>query len=229
MGSMGTPIDLGRLFGVQIRVELSVLLVAAILVVTGVGKNPSLQNVLDQTTFVVLLLFSIFLHEMGHAFGAWLFKIRTLDVTLTFFGGYARLDPPPRGALQDIVVSFAGPATNLLIAGVLYFYLSSDAGQAQSEHTFSILARVQGANLVLGILNLLPGYPLDGGHIARAFLALFLPNTTARLIVGYIGVVVGFIFIGLDLSGGFGFGLLIGLLLVYVASVEIQAARSSRF
>jgi hypothetical protein len=58
---------------------------------------------------------------------------------------------------------------------------------------------------------------------------MFLPNVTARLIVGYIGVVVGFVFIGLDLSGGFGYGLLIGLMLVYVASMEIQAARSSRF
>jgi Zn-dependent protease len=74
-----------------------------------------------------------------------------------------------------------------------------------------------------------PGHPLDGGHIARAVLGMFLPMTTARLIVGYIGVAVGFLFIGLDLTGGFGYGLMIGLLLVLVATQEIQAARSSRF
>lgn len=225
----GTPIDLGRILGVQVRVELSVLLIAAIFVVTGLGNNPSARDVLDQTTFVILLFVSILLHELGHALGAWLFGIRTLDVTLAFFGGYARLDPPPRRALEDIVVSFAGPATNLLIAGLLYLWLYSDAGQEQSEHTWIILYRVMNANLVLGILNLLPGHPLDGGHIARAFLSMFLPNATARLIVGYIGVAVGFVFIGLDLSGGWGYGLLIGIMLVYVASVEIQAARSSRF
>lgn len=227
---MGTPIELGRLFGVQVRVELTVLIIAALFIFMGVGNNPTAQDLLNQTTFVILLFVSIFLHEMGHAFGAWLFGIRTIDVTLSFFGGYARLDPPPRGAFEDIVVSFAGPAANLAIAGLLYIWLyNGGAAQNLSEHTWIILARVMQANLFLGLLNLLPGHPLDGGHIARAVLSMFLPMTTARLIVGYIGVAVGFLFIGLDLTGGFGFGLFIGLLLVLVASQEIQAARSSRF
>jgi len=226
---MGTPIELGRLFGVPVRVELTVLLIAAIFIVMGVGENPTGQDLLNQTTYVILLFVSIFLHEMGHAFGAWLFGIRTVDVTLSFFGGYARLDPPPRRALEDIVVSFAGPATNLAIGGVLYFWLYGSGFSSLSDNTWQILARVMYANIFLGLLNLLPGHPLDGGHIARAILGMFLPMTTARLIVGYIGVAVGFLFIGLDLTGGFGYGLMIGLLLVLVATQEIQAARSSRF
>lgn len=226
---MGTPIELGRLFGVQVRVELTVLIVAGIFIVMGVGDNPTGQDLLNQTTFVILLFVSIFLHEMGHAAGAWLFGIRTIDVTLSFFGGYARLDPPPRRAVEDIVVSFAGPATNLGIAGLLYLWLYNGGHTSLSEQTWIILARVMQANLFLGLLNLLPGHPLDGGHIARAVLGMFLPMTTARLIVGYIGVAVGFLFIGLDLTGGFGYGLMIGLLLVLVATQEIQAARSSRF
>jgi len=226
---MGTPIELGRLFGVPVRVELTVLLIAAIFIVMGVGENPTGQDLLNQTTYVILLFVSIFLHEMGHAFGAWLFGIRTVDVTLSFFGGYARLDPPPRRALEDIVVSFAGPATNLAIGGVLYFWLYGSGFSSLSDNTWQILARVMYANIFLGLLNLLPGHPLDGGHIARAVLGMFLPMTTARLIVGYIGVAVGFLFIGLDLTGGFGYGLMIGLLLVLVATQEIQAARSSRF
>ena len=226
---MGTPISLGRMFGIHVRVDLTVLLVAAIFVVMGVGRNPTLQGVLNQMTFVVLLFVSIFLHEMGHAAGAGLFRIRTLDVTLTFFGGYARLAQQPRRAIEDIVISFAGPATNLAIAGLLYLWLYSDSSLGAADHTWIILARVMQANLVLGILNLLPGHPLDGGHIARAVLGTFLPFNQARLIVGYIGVAIGFGFIALDLTGGFGFGLMIGLLLVLSASQEIQAARSSRF
>jgi Zn-dependent protease len=209
---MGTPIELGKLFGVPVRVELTVLLIAAIFIVMGVGDNPTGQDLLNQTTYVILLFVSIFLHEMGHAAGAWLFGIRTVDVTLSFFGGYARLDPPPRRALEDIVVSFAGPATNLAIGGLLYFWLYGSGLTGLPENTWIILARVMQANIFLGLLNLLPGHPLDGGHI-----------------VGYIGVAVGFLFIGLDLTGGFGYGLMIGLLLVLVATQEIQAARSSRF
>lgn len=226
---MGTPIDLGRMFGVQVRVDLTVLLVAAVFIFMGVGSNPTLQTVINQTTFVVLLFVSIFLHEMGHAAGARVFGIRTLDVTLTFFGGLARLEKPPRRALEDVVISFAGPATNLAIGGALYLWLFSDGANWLESHSWRILARVMEANIFLGLLNLLPGHPLDGGHIARAILGTFLPMPTARLIVGYIGVGVGFLFIGLDLAGGFGFGLLIGLLLVLVASQEIQAARSGRF
>jgi Zn-dependent protease len=227
---MGTPIELGKLFGVPVRVELTVLLIAALFIFMGVGNNPTGQALLNQTTFVILLFVSIFLHEMGHAAGAWLFGIRTVDVTLSFFGGYARLDPPPRRAIEDIVVSFAGPATNLAIGGLLYFWLYGSGFTSLSENSWIILARVMQANLFLGLLNLLPGHPLDGGHIARAVLGMFLPMTTARLIVGYIGVAVGFLFIGLELTGGgFGYGIMIGLLLVLVASQEIQAARSSRF
>jgi Zn-dependent protease len=226
---MGTPLDLGRLFGIQVRVDLTVLFIAALFIFMGLGKDPSLQSVINQATFVVLLFVSIFLHEMGHAAGAALFGIKTLDVTLTFFGGLARLATPPRRAIEDIVISFAGPATNLAIGGLLYLWLYSSASSGLAEHTWIILARVSDANLFLGVLNLLPGHPLDGGHIARAVLGMFLPLPTARLIVGYIGVAVGFLFIGLDLSGGFGYGLFIGLLLVLVASQEIQAARSSRF
>ena len=225
---MGTPIDLGKIFGVQVRVDLTVLLVAALFVYTGLPSNPDLRDVLDQVTFVILLFVSIFLHEMGHAAGAALFGIRTLDVTLTFFGGYARLDHRPRHAIADIVVSFAGPATNLAIAGLLYLWLTNGAA-GLDYHSRAILSDVQWMNLVLGVLNLLPGYPLDGGHIARAVLATFLPPVTARLIVGYIGVAIGFLFVGLDLAGGISFGLMIGFLLIYVASIEIQAARSSRF
>jgi len=226
---MGTPINLGRIFGVQVRLDMTVLLVAAIFTFTGLGKNPTLQSVLNQVTFVILLFVSIFLHEMGHAAGARLFGIRTLDVTLTFFGGLARLEKLPRRAIEDIVISFAGPATNLAIAGLLYVWLTSEYSADAAWHTRRILSRVLEANLFLGVLNLLPGHPLDGGHIARAVLGTFLPMNTARLIVGYIGVAVGFVFIGLDLVTGFGYGLMIGLLLVYVASMEIQAARSSRF
>ena len=226
---MGTPINLGRIFGVNVRIDLTVLLVAAIFVTTGLGNNPTLQSVLNQVTFVVLLFVSIFLHEMGHAAGARLFGIRTIDVTLTFFGGLARLEKAPRTAIADIIVSFAGPAANLAIAGLLYLWLTNDYSDGAAWHARRILWRVQEANLFLGLLNLLPGHPLDGGHIARAVLGTFLPMNTARLIVGYIGVAVGFVFIGLDLTGGFGYGLMIGVLLVFVASQEIQAARSSRF
>ena len=221
---MGTPFPLGKVFGVMVRIDVTLFVLAAFYVAQGFIRH-GLTGALDAGTFAILLFFSIYLHEMGHALGAALFKIRTLDVTLTFFGGYARLVGNPRTPFQQIVVSFAGPAANLLIAGVLYWYSANVDGESY------LLRSLAYANLFLGIFNLLPGFPLDGGKIAAATLSNFMPSSRARIITGYIGVGVGILIIiwGLQ-SGGLGtLNLLIGLMLILAASQEIQAAGGGRF
>ncbi|MFM9865528.1 MAG: M50 family metallopeptidase [Micropepsaceae bacterium] len=221
---MGGAIDLGRILGVNVRIEMTVLLLAAFIIVDGFGARGT-SGLLDSATFAVLFIFCIYLHEMGHAFGGWLFGIRTLDVTLTFFGGYARLVGVPRGSFQNVVVSFAGPAANLLIAGVLYWY------SANVDGTSYVVSRLAFANLFLGIFNLLPGYPLDGGHIAAAVLSNFMPMGRARVVTGYIGVAIGLLLIGLGLQSGLGgtFTMLVGFMLILAASQEIQANSGGRF
>lgn len=224
---MGSPINIGRVFGVYLRIDIGVFLLAAFFLLNGL-RQPGLGGVVDELTFVVLFIISIYLHEMGHAFGARLFGISTIDVTLTFFGGFARLSRPARTTLEEVVVSGSGPAMNLAIAGLLFYWVLPQF--AESMHTASILYRVAFANMVLGIFNLLPGYPLDGGKIACAILAKFMRRPRARVITGYIGVGVGFLLIALDLqSGSFSFNAMVGILLIFAASQEIQAANNSRF
>ena len=224
---MGAPINIGRVFGVYLRIDVWVFLMAAFFVMQGL-QRPGLGGALDELTFAILLIVSIYLHEMGHAFGARLFGIGTLDVTLTFFGGYARLTRQPRTTLEEIVVSGAGPSTNLLIWYLLSFWLLPMADL--SGHSEYILYRVAFANMILGFFNLLPGYPLDGGSIATAILARFMKRNRARLITAYIGVGIGFLLIALDLqSGNFSFNAMLGLLLIFTASQEIQSAQNSRF
>jgi Zn-dependent protease len=226
---MGTPINLGRIFGVYLRIDVTLFILAAIFMLQGL-QGSGLQGLFDEATFVVLLFFCVFLHELGHAGGAYLFGIRTLDVTLTFFGGYARLASVPRRSIEDIVIAFAGPAMNLAIAGALYLWLYSPSSLSAPDHSWGIVWDLQRANLFLGVFNLLPGYPLDGGTITRAVLTNFMPRNRARLIVGYIGAAIGFVFVALALrGGGLGFGIFFGFLLIYWATMEIQAARSSRF
>jgi Zn-dependent protease len=220
---MGTPIYLGKIFGVYLRLDISLLLLAAFIVIDGLSAR-GLPGALDAGTFAILLFFCIYLHEMGHAFGGWLFGIRTLDVTLTFFGGYARLAGAPRTPFQQVVVSFAGPAANLLIAGALYWYAANIDGASY------LVGSLAFANLFLGLFNLLPGFPLDGGHIAAAVLSNFMRLSRARVITGYIGVGIGLLLIAWGLqSGGLGFNVIIGFLLILAASQEIQAAKGGRF
>lgn len=221
---MGGAVDLGKIFGVNVRIEVTVLLLAAFIVVGDFGRN-GMSGLLDAVTFAILFIFCIYLHEMGHAFAGNLFGARTLDVTLTFFGGYARLVGIPRGWFANAAISFGGPATNLLIAAVLYWYAGTQ------EVPSDLINRLAFANLFLGIFNLLPGYPLDGGHIAAAVLSNFMPASRARVITGYIGVGVGILLIVLGLQGGMGgmFTMLIGLMLIMAASQEIQTNSRGRF
>ena len=221
---MGGAVDLGKVFGVNVRIEATVLLLAAFIIVNDFGRSGT-AGLLEGATFAVLLIFSIYLHEMGHAFGGWLFGLRTLDVTLTFFGGYARVVGVARGSFQNVVVSFGGPAANLLIAGILYWY------QANIDDSSDLVARLAFANLFLGVFNLLPGYPLDGGHIAAAILSNFMPQSRARLVTGYIGVAIGFLLIVLGLQSGLNgaFTMLIGLMLIMAAGQEIQMNSRGRF
>lgn len=220
---MGTPISIGKIFGVYVRFDPTMLLLALFIVANGFIRH-GLPGALDSATYAVLLFFSIYLHEMGHAFGGWLFNIRTMDVTLTFFGGYARLMGAARTPFQQIVISFAGPAVNLLIAGALYWYM----GQVESPGF--VAYNLAWANLFLGAFNLLPGFPLDGGKIAAAVLSNFIPTNRARVITGYIGVGVGLLVIywGFQ-AGSVGLTVMVGLLLIMAAAQEIQAAGGGRF
>lgn len=224
---MGSPINIGRVFGVHLRIDVFVFLLVAYFVLEGL-RQPGLGGALDGLTFGILLIFSIYLHEMGHALGARFFGIGTHEVILTFFGGEARLTRQPRTTLEQVVVSGSGPATNLLIWYALTYWLLPQAELA--GHSVEILYRVAFANLILGAFNLLPGYPLDGGAIATALLSRFMRRGRARVITGYTGVVIGFLLIAWGLqTGSFGFNVMVGILLIFAASQEIQSAQNSRF
>ena len=219
---MGSPIPLGRLFGVFVRFDVSLLLLAAIYLLRGFEQGGA-AGALDELTFVVFLFVCIFLHECGHALAAYVFGIRTLDVTLHFFGGYARLSRPAKQAHQDAIISFAGPAVNFAIAGLLYLWLERLAGP-ENTNTYIQVWYLWYANLFLAFFNLLPGYPLDGGHITRALLSYVMPATRARLVVAYLGVVIGFGLIAYGFPTNT-FTMIFGGLFIYMASLEIQAAK----
>jgi Zn-dependent protease len=220
---VGSSIPLGRFFGVFVRFDVTLLLLAAFFVLRGFESGGA-QGALNQLTFVVLLFVCVFLHECGHAAAAYVFGIRTLDVTLHFFGGYARLSRAPQRPFDDAVISFAGPAVNLVIAGLLYLWLQQLEGDFAALKTYSLVYMLWYANLFLALFNLLPGYPLDGGNITRAILSYFMPNARARIIVAYIGAVIGFGLIAWGFPDSI-FTMIFGGLFIYMATMEIQNAK----
>ncbi|HEX6969717.1 MAG TPA: site-2 protease family protein [Micromonosporaceae bacterium] len=162
---------LGRLLGIPVYVNTSVFLLAALVTVT---YGAFAQRRLDVSPaagylvgfgFVVSLLASVLLHELGHALTARRFGIGVRGITLELLGGYTEMDrdaPRPR---VDVLVSLAGPAVSLglgLLAAVVAYALPDRT--VASQLAFLLAA----GNLIVAGFNLLPGLPLDGGRALRA-------------------------------------------------------------
>jgi len=168
---------LGRVAGIDLFLHPSALLLFFLLW----GAMPSGP---ESFVFVVALLGSVVLHELGHSLMARRYGIETADITLYLFGGVARLQRMPRSAGPELLIALAGPAVNFVIAGVLFAMLSL----AEFPDAPSIfLAQVMITNLFLACFNLLPIFPMDGGRVLRALLSGWMGRLRATEVAGMIG------------------------------------------
>jgi Zn-dependent protease len=115
----------------------------------------------------LLLFASILAHELGHAVVARGRKVPIAGIDLHMFGGVARMQAPPRSPDDEIAISIAGPAVSLLLAGAFFAARTALPAVASSP----VVLWLASANLMLGLFNLLPALPLDGGRVFRAILA----------------------------------------------------------
>ena len=169
-------IQLGRLFGIPFKIDASWLLIF-VWVTWSMGASyiPDRYPDLGATAtwllagLATLLFFgSVVLHELGHALVARRHGTPVRDITLFIFGGAAQLDQEPRTAGQEFSMAFAGPLVSLLLSGVFgLIYLATRSSPLPVAGVASLLALI---NLSLGLFNLIPGFPLDGGRVLRAVL-----------------------------------------------------------
>jgi Zn-dependent protease/CBS domain-containing protein len=199
---MGWSIRLFDVGGTAVRIHFTFfLLLAWIGAAHWVRGGPA--EAVAGVIFIALLFLCVLLHEFGHVFAARRYGIKTPDVTLLPIGGVASLERMPEKPSQEIVVALAGPAVNLVIALVLIVVLGArfDLTQmAQLEQAQSTLTgRVAAANVVLLLFNLIPAFPMDGGRVLRALLALPLGYTRATRVAAGIGqgLAIVFAFFGL--------------------------------
>jgi Zn-dependent protease len=165
LAALFRPLPLGRVFGIPIRVVPVALLLFAspILIVANAGDRDLTPTLL----LVGHLIFGLLLHEFGHALVAQRLGLRVVDVTIWPLVGMARIEGLSERPGLEAPVAAAGPAANLLLAGILYLL---PAGWWSAGI---------GLNLVFGLGNLLPLYPLDGGRILRAWLGRRSPLVDA--------------------------------------------------
>jgi stage IV sporulation protein FB len=234
---LGWSLLLGTLLGIPVRVHWTFLLLiawfAAAPVLTG---GPAAAGAGIRTALFVLAVFGcVLLHELGHAIAARRYGIGTRDITLLPIGGVARLERMPEKPSQELVVALAGPAVNVLIAGILIplllfvegreaFAVAPTTGEeAAALHRTRFLASLATVNVLLVLFNLIPALPMDGGRVLRAFLAMMMERGRATAVAATIGQTVA---VGFALFGVFTGQLLLVLIALFVffgASAEAQS------
>jgi Zn-dependent protease len=151
----------------------------------------SISAVLNGVVFILLLFLFVLLHEFGHALAARKYGIATRDITLLPIGGLARLERMPKEPKQEFWVALAGPLVNFVLAILLFGWLLLTNGLGGIVNTTvtegSLIQRLAIVNLTLLLFNLIPAFPMDGGRVLRAFLAMRMEYTQATQAAATIG------------------------------------------
>ncbi|MFN8126937.1 MAG: site-2 protease family protein [Candidatus Nanopelagicales bacterium] len=158
-----------RLWGFDVSVPWNALLGIGVIAVLWypefAARTTGPASIALAALFAGLLMVSILFHELAHAFAARMFSYPVSGITLWAMGGYTTYRPAARhGPLREAAIAVAGPAATLSIAAVAY------AGEQVAPPGLLrvMLAALASANLLVGLFNLLPGAPLDGGSVVKA-------------------------------------------------------------
>jgi Zn-dependent protease/CBS domain-containing protein len=167
--------NLGHVGGIVIRVHVTLLLLVAWIAVAYVFQGAGLVASVLGIALVLSVFVIIVVHELGHALVARRFGIRTKDIMLLPIGGIASLERMPERPAQELAVAIVGPLINFALAGILAFVPGLFA------------QRLAWINVGLGVFNLIPAFPMDGGRVLRALLAMRLPAERATDIAAACG------------------------------------------
>jgi Zn-dependent protease/predicted transcriptional regulator len=191
---------LGRIAGIDIHVHATFLLLLAWVALTDYRLSGTAEGAVRGVGFILALFASVVLHEYGHALTARRFGVRTRNITLLPIGGVAQLERMPEEPRQELLVAAAGPAVTIAIVIVLYLTLevlglpTMTPGTAAGAAGAPFLARLMWINVVLALFNLLPAFPMDGGRVLRAILAMRTDYVRATETAARIGKGFAFVF-----------------------------------
>lgn len=194
---IGTVADIG------VFIHATFFLLIAWVGFSHYSREQSLADAIEGVLFICALFGCVVAHEFGHALTARRFGIKTRDITLLPIGGLARLERMPEDPKQELLVAVMGPAVNVVIAAAIFGWLAV-TGSNWSLETMDVaggdfLARLAVVNVFLVVFNMLPAFPMDGGRVLRAVLALKYDYNRATQTAASVGqaMALGFGLLGL--------------------------------
>jgi len=232
-------IFIGRIDGVPIHIHFTFAL--AFILITWTLSSTILPNNypgLVQSTYIIMgivcafiSLFSILLHELGHSFVASKYGIKFQRIVLFGLGGIALNPNEITDPKKEIRMAFGGPSISFIISGIsllLWFtFFQSRVFISQNSPIDWILFYSGVINLVIGLFNLLPIFPSDGGRILRSFLSYYIHDyLRATKAAIRIGMIISICILLIGVAIGLRFSFVSGLWLIFVAIFLMRGSKS---
>lgn len=188
---------LGTFAGIDVFVHATFLLLLIWIGYSYWLRYETVAKVIEGILFILALFLCVVLHEYGHALTARRYGVKTRDITLYPIGGVARLERMPDKPIEELWVAIMGPAVNVVIAVLLFAYLYVTRGLVPitdlTVASGSFLARLMTVNITLVLFNLIPAFPMDGGRVLRALLAMRMDYVRATQVAANIGQGLAFL------------------------------------
>lgn len=189
---MRFTLKVATFFNIPLRVHITFPLILLLFGIEG-WAHGGWRDAVWGMWFVLLIFACVVLHEMGHSLQARRYGVVVRDIVLLPIGGMARAERIPESPREEIVVAISGPLVNFTIAGIIALarWLLGLPLLAEDDFVSNLLI----VNLALGIFNLVPAFPMDGGRILRGLLAMWMPYLKATRIAKDVGLLIALLFI----------------------------------
>jgi Zn-dependent protease/CBS domain-containing protein len=193
----------GELAGIAIRVHVTLFVLLAWVAISHAIRGSSFGEAALGVVLVGVVFAIIVVHELGHALVARRYGCRTREILLLPIGGLAQMDRMPDRPRHELLVALAGPAVNVALAAVLALVVAATGASFDPERAATmggaLASQLLWINIALAVFNLLPAFPMDGGRVLRALLAMRLGFARATQIASQVGRVLAGFFIAAGL------------------------------
>jgi len=192
---MRYTISAGRYFSIPVRIHFTFPL---ILIAFGAEAwwHGTWQDALQAVALILAVFVCVVLHEFGHSLQVMRYGIVVRDIVLLPIGGLARAERLPDRPMQEVIVAISGPIVNFILAALLYALvrLRGAGFHPQTDFVASLVA----INIMMGLFNLIPAFPMDGGRILRGLVATRMDYLRATHLARSVGQIIalGFVIVG---------------------------------